>query len=293
MRAQPIWLAGLAATGLISLFGLSNLLPKLEADLRASVTTSLATKGLLDKVKLSVSGQDVMITPLKDQKDVVSILDEAHSALRGLQSNAKAKSAWGWLSDPISMVSLNRPLNNVQAVASTNTITSAELPEVNDTAPASAVSSESMVASVSSSAAESLVAPPKLLDAKTQKAVSACEASIAHILEKSPVTFKFSGYQLTPSDKPIIAALTKAVNACPATFKFVVEGHSDSAGKPENTQIISLARAESVRNAIVVKGFDESRISFVGKGASEPIADNATFKGRLKNRRVTVKVTAE
>jgi outer membrane protein OmpA-like peptidoglycan-associated protein len=38
--------------------------------------------------------------------------------------------------------------------------------------------------------------------------------------------------------------------------------------------------------ALVAQGIDRSRLSAVGKGSREPIADNSTDEGRARNRRV-------
>lgn len=53
---------------------------------------------------------------------------------------------------------------------------------------------------------------------------------------------------------------------------------------------LARARAEAVRQALVAQGVPAGRIVVDGVGAEEPVADNATAKGRLANRRVELKL---
>ena len=68
----------------------------------------------------------------------------------------------------------------------------------------------------------------------------------------------------------------------------LVEGHTDSTGKPERNMTLSQARAESVRKYLIAGGIPEGQISATGAGQDRPIADNKTSAGRAKNRRVEV-----
>ena len=68
----------------------------------------------------------------------------------------------------------------------------------------------------------------------------------------------------------------------------LVEGHTDSTGKPEKNMTLSQARAESVRKYLIADGIPEGQISAAGAGQERPIADNKTSAGRAKNRRVEV-----
>ncbi|MBP6284902.1 MAG: OmpA family protein, partial [Paludibacteraceae bacterium] len=45
-------------------------------------------------------------------------------------------------------------------------------------------------------------------------------------------------------------------------------------------------RAKSVLSFLVAQKIDEQRLSYSGKGATEPIEDNSTDEGRMKNRRI-------
>ncbi len=72
--------------------------------------------------------------------------------------------------------------------------------------------------------------------------------------------------------------------------KIVVYGYTDSIGTKANNQKLSQARADTVRNFLVQKGVDSSRISAVGKGEDDPVATNKTPEGRANNRRVEIVV---
>jgi flagellar motor protein MotB len=53
---------------------------------------------------------------------------------------------------------------------------------------------------------------------------------------------------------------------------------------------LSHARAEAARQALVAAGVAQGRVVVDGVGAEDPVADNATTKGRLANRRVDIKL---
>ncbi len=68
-----------------------------------------------------------------------------------------------------------------------------------------------------------------------------------------------------------------------------IEGHTDNTGTEKINLPLSLARAESLKKALVERhGIDPSRLKTKGYSATRPIADNNTPEGREKNRRVVV-----
>lgn len=71
-------------------------------------------------------------------------------------------------------------------------------------------------------------------------------------------------------------------------FRIVVEGHTDNRGRPRENLALSDARAEAIAVIFKEAGVEAERLTTVGKGDAEPVADNATAAGRALNRRVEV-----
>jgi len=69
-------------------------------------------------------------------------------------------------------------------------------------------------------------------------------------------------------------------------FSLKLAGHTDNVGSDAANLKLSKDRAESVKNYLVSKGANPSRIEATGYGESQPIATNKTAAGRQKNRRV-------
>jgi len=68
----------------------------------------------------------------------------------------------------------------------------------------------------------------------------------------------------------------------------VIEGYTDSRGSSKKNQALSERRAQAVSDYLTGQGVPADRIRSVGKGASAPIASNATADGRAQNRRVEI-----
>ena len=84
------------------------------------------------------------------------------------------------------------------------------------------------------------------------------------------------------------AALTDLYNMLVENpnIRIRIIGHTDAVGSDKDNQRLSEGRANSVRQNMIDRGIDPSRIEAIGKGKSEPIAPNDTEEGRAKNRRV-------
>lgn len=107
---------------------------------------------------------------------------------------------------------------------------------------------------------------------------------------ESVIYFKFDSYAITPeSHKP----LNDVVNILD-TYKnlsFAIEGYCDITGPKEYNKVLSLRRANAVRDYFVKKkNIAATRIvTIVGYGADKFAAPNDTPANRAKNRRVIIK----
>jgi len=69
-----------------------------------------------------------------------------------------------------------------------------------------------------------------------------------------------------------------------STFEIV--GHTDNVGNKDKNMTLSADRASAVKNFLVEKGINESRMTTKGLGDTKPVASNKTPEGRAQNRRI-------
>jgi len=103
------------------------------------------------------------------------------------------------------------------------------------------------------------------------------------------VEFETSRATLRPSSYVVLDKIVTIMNQYPA-YNLEVEGHTDSIGGATENQKLSENRAKSCRDYLVRKGISADRVTYVGYGEKQPIADNRYMAGRKKNRRVMFKL---
>lgn len=103
------------------------------------------------------------------------------------------------------------------------------------------------------------------------------------------VQFYTNSAKLIPTSLSDIQQLAQHLIDTPELTAMVI-GHTDSIGNAQKNLQLSKMRAETVRNVIISMGVEQNRINAIGKGESEPKADNGTEEGRLMNRRVEVQL---
>ncbi len=85
---------------------------------------------------------------------------------------------------------------------------------------------------------------------------------------------------------PLVKKVADLIRANPDILEVHVLGHADKIGTVEHNQILSKARAESVRRLLVMFGVEEARLTTEAFGASKPRAEALS-----ENRRVEFIIT--
>jgi len=101
------------------------------------------------------------------------------------------------------------------------------------------------------------------------------------------ILFDTDSDRIRPDSRAALEALAAAAKEQPA-WKLDIEGHTDSTGDAAHNATLSQKRADAIKAWLVGAGIEASRLTTAGKGATVPIADNATVAGRAQNRRVEV-----
>lgn len=120
-----------------------------------------------------------------------------------------------------------------------------------------------------------------------------CHILLEHsVSETLNVQFETGGSAVKESSIGDIERIANVMVEYPET-SLVIEGHTDSVGAADFNRRLSQQRADAVKAVLIERfGIDGDRISAIGKGEDEPVADNATAEGRAQNRRVETEISA-
>ena len=116
-------------------------------------------------------------------------------------------------------------------------------------------------------------------------------ANLARFVDK-----KLEGVQFLPTKADLVPSSFAVLDQAVAALKEVpsvrleVQGHTDNVGNPNDNLTLSQQRADSVKAYLIGKGVDPARLTAVGYGSTQPVADNKLPAGRAQNRRVEFKL---
>ena len=107
----------------------------------------------------------------------------------------------------------------------------------------------------------------------------------------SGLLFAVNSFALSDAARTNVNQLSGILNKYEDT-NILIEGHTDNTGSEEYNKKLSIDRAESVATQLKSDNVKSSRITAVGYGEAQPVADNASEEGRTNNRRVEVAIFA-
>ncbi len=103
------------------------------------------------------------------------------------------------------------------------------------------------------------------------------------------ITFDSNSAKIKAESETALAEVVSVLQG-DATLRLLVVGHTDSTNTDEYNLRLSQQRADAVVAWLIAHGCDGARLRAVGRGESEPIAENGTAVGRALNRRVEIRV---
>jgi outer membrane protein OmpA-like peptidoglycan-associated protein len=112
-------------------------------------------------------------------------------------------------------------------------------------------------------------------------------------LEDAVVHFANDRADITAQDRATILRVAGALAGFKGAFTLVVTGHTSSDGRLAHNQALSLRRAKAVAAVLASAGVPAARVTVLGVGPLQPVADNATLEGKAMNRRAVIQVQVQ
>lgn len=109
---------------------------------------------------------------------------------------------------------------------------------------------------------------------------------------KSDILFDTGKSNLKPDAEYNLKKMATIMKKYPENV-LSVHGYTDSTGGKRINEQLSEQRADAVRKALVENGIPSETVTVKGMGPADPIGDNSTADGRMKNRRVEIQVTVD
>ncbi|MHC1706774.1 MAG: OmpA family protein [Bacteroidales bacterium] len=106
------------------------------------------------------------------------------------------------------------------------------------------------------------------------------------------IFFDFDQSTMKPESRAELGQLISLLKEIPG-LTLEITGHTDNRGTQEYNLELSGNRAKEVLDYLVNNGIDRKRLSYTGRGFSQPLSSNETEEGRRANRRIEVTVTGK
>ena len=280
-RSTAPWLAviGFSLLGATALY---SCVPYIEKDLLERATAAAgADAAPVGWAHLRVDGQDLVLSGvaptaahrasllerLEDIEGVTSVEDQATSLAEGDLTHVP--------STPSSAPAVDSPVDSaVDSPVVSPDLTSVPAPESAATDPLP----------------ERLPGPPGTDEPALAGGISRCQQDIDELLTNTGSFFQSGGAAVVADAVPVIELVARRLNACGVPAE--VAGHTDNSGRSVPNQALSLARAEAIRDQLVLAGVPAGNLQAKGYGEDRPIVSNRTPEGRRQNRRIEIRLVA-
>ena len=136
---------------------------------------------------------------------------------------------------------------------------------------------------------QALSAPPPLTRGFTPRGLARRQASETDPSVNLNIPFELNSSALKPQASDQLKQLQLALNSdALGKDRFLVAGHTDAKGSAQYNKQLSLRRAQAVKQFLVSKGMDSSRLDTVGYGSEKLLKPDQPEDS--SNRRVEIRV---
>lgn len=118
-----------------------------------------------------------------------------------------------------------------------------------------------------------------------------CTGRFDILSETGAIYFRTGSSSLNSRSDALLATATNIINRCP-DLNIEIVGHTDSVGGDDSNLNLSIDRANSVLQYLLVQGVGTDRLTSIGHGETRPIVPNDTARNRSRNRRIEFATTS-
>ena len=320
LREHREWALGLVPATLVWIGANAVEIPKIEASLKAAVETALMKAGA-PSVAFLVEGRDVAfdrenpasegLRPAVANLDGVRLVGFGGAAAGqtlGAQATAETSAPDGAIGKPASPPGWVDPVTAAKRAAGAadpraeflesarrqaEKFARSRAPSGTDAATAAggdrtgaiAPAAKSLTPQQRAARLEAAHAYLAKLPAAGPLELPACQEALDATQTVSKVLFLTASAEITRAAADALDALTSILRRCPEA-RIEIAGHTDSVGDEARNQALSQRRAEAIQRYLVLKGIPAARLSAIGYGSKQPIAQNDDEPGRADNRRI-------
>jgi len=108
------------------------------------------------------------------------------------------------------------------------------------------------------------------------------------VLDDSVLPFEPGSDRMSREGERALRDLARRLRRRGGFYRLEVIGHTSASGSRARDRALSLRRAKAVARVLIQAGVPGSRITTRGVGSDEPVASDATARGRSRNNRVEI-----
>lgn len=132
--------------------------------------------------------------------------------------------------------------------------------------------------------------PPPAPEPPKEEAKPAPPPPAKIVLDEALLHFANGKADVDAAGTTAIQKVAESLKAYQGEYNLVVTGYTSSVGGKAFNKALSKRRADAVAKVLEEAGIPKDRVSTVGAGPENPVADNKTKEGQAKNRRVEIDV---